>query len=65
MFAIMTGALARHLSPQAASFGNLVFSMHDVDELSELLRSAGFSRIGPQAVGSGASADRFGTHIAG
>jgi ubiquinone/menaquinone biosynthesis C-methylase UbiE len=49
MFAIMTDALARHLSPQAASFGNLVFSMHDVDELRELLRSAGFSKVNVQA----------------
>lgn len=45
MFAIMTDALARHLSPQAASFGDLVFSMHDVDELRELLRGAGFAKI--------------------
>ena len=49
IFAIMTDALARHLSPQAASFGNLVFSMHDVDELSELMRSAGFRKVDVQA----------------
>jgi ubiquinone/menaquinone biosynthesis C-methylase UbiE len=42
LFAVMTDALARHLSPKAASFGDLVFSMHDADELSELMRSAGF-----------------------
>lgn len=42
VFAIMTDALARHLSPEAASFGDLVFSMHDADELSQLMRSAGF-----------------------
>ena len=49
MFAIMRDALARHLSPQAASFGDLVFSMHDVDELSELMRSAGFRKVDVQA----------------
>jgi ubiquinone/menaquinone biosynthesis C-methylase UbiE len=49
IFAIMTDALARHLSPQAASFGDLVFSMHDVDELTELMRSAGFQSLDVQA----------------
>jgi len=49
LFAIMTDALARHLGPQAASFGDLVFSMHDVDELSELMRSAGFREVDVQA----------------
>jgi ubiquinone/menaquinone biosynthesis C-methylase UbiE len=33
MFAVMTHALARHISPQAASFTDLVFPMHDADEL--------------------------------
>lgn len=49
LFAIMTDALARHLSPQAASFGDLVFSMHDVDELRELMRSAGFRSVHVEA----------------
>jgi ubiquinone/menaquinone biosynthesis C-methylase UbiE len=49
LFAIMTDALARHLSPEAASFGDLVFSMHDVDEISELMRSAGFQQVDVQA----------------
>ena len=49
MFAIMTDALARHLSPGVASFGDLVFSMHDVDELTELMRSAGFREVDVQA----------------
>jgi len=49
LFAAMTDALARHLSPQAASFGDLVFSMHDVDELTELMRSAGFRNVDAQA----------------
>ncbi len=49
IFAIMTDALARHLGPEVASFGDLVFSMHDVDELTDLMRSAGFRDIDVQA----------------
>ena len=49
IFGIMTDALARHLSPEAASFVDLVFSMHDVDELTELMRSAGFREVDVQA----------------
>ena len=49
LFAILTDALARHLSPEAASFGDLVFSMHDVDELKELMRSAGFRKVEVEA----------------
>jgi ubiquinone/menaquinone biosynthesis C-methylase UbiE len=49
LFAALTDALARHLSPQAASFADLVFSMHDADELSELMRGAGFRKVDVQA----------------
>ena len=49
MFAIMTDALARHLSPKAASFADLVFALHDADELTGLMRSAGFREIDVQA----------------
>ena len=49
LFAIMTDALARHLSPEAASFGDLVFSMHDIDEISQLMLSAGFQRVDVKA----------------
>lgn len=49
MFAIMADALARHLSPQAASFVDLVFSLHDADELKELMRGAGFRDVGVEA----------------
>jgi ubiquinone/menaquinone biosynthesis C-methylase UbiE len=49
IFAIMADALARHLSPDAASFADLVFSMHDADELTELMRSAGFRDVDVQA----------------
>ncbi|MCO0638069.1 class I SAM-dependent methyltransferase, partial [Lutimaribacter sp. EGI FJ00014] len=45
IFAVMTDALARNFSSEAASFGDLVFSMHDVDELAELMRSAGFRDV--------------------
>jgi ubiquinone/menaquinone biosynthesis C-methylase UbiE len=49
LFAIMTDALARHIGPEAASFGDLVFSMHDVDEIKELMRSAGFRSVEVEA----------------
>jgi ubiquinone/menaquinone biosynthesis C-methylase UbiE len=49
LFAIMTGALARHFGPQAAAFADRVFSMHDVDELGELMRSAGFRDVRVEA----------------
>jgi ubiquinone/menaquinone biosynthesis C-methylase UbiE len=49
IFAILTEGLGRHLGPQAASFGDLVFSVHDADELGELLRSAGFRKVDVQA----------------
>ena len=49
IFGVMTDALASHLSPQAASFVDLVFSMHEVGELAELMRSAGFREVDVQA----------------
>lgn len=49
LFAIMTDALARHFSPETASLSDRVFSMHDVDELTELMRSAGFRDVDVQA----------------
>lgn len=45
LFAIMSNALSRHLNPQAASFVDIVFSLHDADEVEALLRAAGFSEI--------------------
>jgi ubiquinone/menaquinone biosynthesis C-methylase UbiE len=45
LFAIMTDALGHHVGPQAAAFGDRVFSMHDIDELRELVRSAGFRDV--------------------
>lgn len=49
MFAIMSDGLARHISPDAASFEQIVFSLHDADELAGLLQSAGFHGIDAQA----------------
>lgn len=49
LFAVMVDALGRHLGADAASFGELVFSLHDVDELRELLRTAGFGKVEVQA----------------
>jgi ubiquinone/menaquinone biosynthesis C-methylase UbiE len=45
LFAAMTDGLARYMSREAASFGDLVFSMNDADELRDLLRSAGFRDV--------------------
>jgi ubiquinone/menaquinone biosynthesis C-methylase UbiE len=45
LFGIMTEALARHIGPQAAAFGDLVFSLHDVDDMTRLLRDAGFREV--------------------
>lgn len=48
LLAIMTDGLARHISPKVAHFGDLVFSLHDADELTELMGSAGFRKIDVQ-----------------
>ncbi|HEV7274858.1 MAG TPA: methyltransferase domain-containing protein [Devosiaceae bacterium] len=49
LFAILIEALARHLGPQAAAFGDRVFSMYDVDEIRELMHSAGFRNVDVEA----------------
>lgn len=49
MFAIMKDALASHIDPKAAFFVDLVFSMHDAGELTELMRAAGFQQVDVQA----------------
>lgn len=48
LFGIMTEALARHIGPPAAAFGDLVFSLHDVDDMTKLLRDAGFRGVDVQ-----------------
>ncbi len=45
LFESMGEALARHLGDEAAAFTDLVFSLHDVGELSGLLEQAGFRDI--------------------
>jgi len=49
LFAIMSDALARHVSPKVAAFADVVFSMHDADELMGLLGGAGFREIDIQS----------------
>lgn len=45
LFAIMADGLARHIGPEAAPVAQVVFSLHDGDELAGLLKSAGFRDI--------------------
>lgn len=49
LFGIMADALARHLGPKAAGFVDLVFSLHDADELAGLMRGAGFREVDVRA----------------
>jgi ubiquinone/menaquinone biosynthesis C-methylase UbiE len=49
LFGVMTEALARHIRPQAAGFGDVVFSLHDVADMTKLMRDAGFRDIDVQA----------------
>jgi len=49
LFGIMAEGLAHHLDREAAAFVELVFSMHDVEELTELMRSAGFRNVDVRA----------------
>lgn len=49
IFGIMAEALARHLSSEAASLVDLVFSMYDIDEIAELMRGTGFREVHVQA----------------
>ncbi len=45
VFTIMEAAFARHVGAKAAGFVNLVFSLHDRDEIQALLDAAGFHDI--------------------
>lgn len=45
LFAAMADALAKHLGPQAAVFVHIVFSLHDEQELRELMQGGGFREI--------------------
>lgn len=42
LFAVIRDAVARYVGPKPAGFLDAVFSLHDPDEYTELLRSAGF-----------------------
>lgn len=50
LFAVLTDALSRYIGPQAAAFADRVFSMHDVDELTELVRAGGFRDVQIEAL---------------
>jgi ubiquinone/menaquinone biosynthesis C-methylase UbiE len=41
-FSAMEGALSKHLSPEAGTFLKAVFSLHDPNEVQELLTAGGF-----------------------
>ena len=43
--AVMAHALATHVAPEVAGFVHAVFSLHDPDELRELLDAAGFADV--------------------
>ena len=42
LFAGLGDALAQHIDPKGAAFVNLVFSLHDAEEIRDLMTSAGF-----------------------
>ena len=48
-FVIFDEALSRHISPEVSPFVRMVFSLHDPDELRELVRGAGFRDVTTQA----------------
>jgi len=45
MFTAFAEALARHVDPQAGAFVDVVFGLHDENELADLMRTAGFRDI--------------------
>jgi ubiquinone/menaquinone biosynthesis C-methylase UbiE len=42
LFSIVEEELSRHIHPDAGAFARAVFSLHDADQLKELVRNAGF-----------------------
>lgn len=46
---IMAEELARHVGPESASFVQLVFALHDADEIRGLVRDAGFDDVDVQS----------------
>jgi ubiquinone/menaquinone biosynthesis C-methylase UbiE len=49
LFEVMAQELARHISPESASFMRVVFSLHDADTLRSLATEAGFSDVTVQS----------------
>ena len=45
LLAVLERALRRHVGPEAAGFVAMVFSLHQPEELQELMESAGFSDV--------------------
>ena len=45
LLAVLEQALGRHLGPEAAGFVATVFSLHEPEELRELMESAGFTDV--------------------
>lgn len=48
VFVIMAEALARHINPELAGFVHQVFSLHDPDEIRNLIGDAGFHQVDVQ-----------------
>lgn len=48
LFAAMADALGKHIDSQAGSFVHIVFSLHDEQELRELMKGAGFHEVDVQ-----------------
>ncbi len=48
LFAVFADVLAKHIDPKVAAFAHVVFSLHDADELRELVSSAGFTQVNVQ-----------------
>jgi ubiquinone/menaquinone biosynthesis C-methylase UbiE len=49
LLAVLEQALGRHLGPEAAGFVAMVFSLHEPEELRELMESAGFTDVGARS----------------
>jgi len=48
LFGMLTEALERHIGPQAAAFCDVVFSLHDAADMTNLMRDAGFREVDVQ-----------------
>ena len=49
VFTALAGAMEHHIGPAAAGFVNRVFSLHDTEEIRQLLNNAGFRDVTVQA----------------